>query len=207
MKLVIFGSILVIGMVMFGNNPVEEARKKEEEKYKGIDDPLIRAITEHHEESPFSAGSGNGMDEYGRPERVMPSYMYAPNSNTGNSVYNGNIISKEQAAPVQEQPKTRPGFYPPPPLQKNRTQQRNTTQQPYYKPAAPATDNYMQQPEPPRSDGHMYLRSGQRLAYSGHYVYSVDENGQRRSLPDGNYTTKNGVEIMVRGGRKIIASN
>lgn len=213
MKLMILGGILVIAMVMFGNNPVEEARKKEQEKYKGIDDPLIKAITEYNEENPMKAARGNGLDENGRPTRYMPNYMYPPehyNANTTNQYYNGNAMTnsmppaQNNTANQNTQTQQRSGYYPPPPLPKNSLPQ-NSRFKPYNQ-QAPAPNQGALPPES-RNDGHMYLRSGERLSYSGQYVYTVDENGYRKPLPDGTYYTESGLELNIQGGRKIIASN
>ena len=199
-KLALVIIVFSVVMVVFGNDPVEEARKKEEEKYKGINDPLIRAITEYHEnEMGFTGSKGNGLDDQGRKQKDLPRYMYPAQSNgyKDNTRYKNNAkdymsgnrnTANGRNNNTQQRNK---GYYPPPPRPKNSNQPSNR-----YEPV-----------RRPRSDSHLYLQNGQRLAYQGSNVFILDAQGNTRPLPDGKYRIRSGHEIQVVGGRKIIASN
>lgn len=185
-KITILIVVILIVMVMFGRNPVEEARKAEEEKYKGINDPLIRAITEYHEESdPLKNGRGNGLDESGRRQKAMPAYMYS------NGKYNA-ARPTPRPATGQQPTQRNNGYYPPAPLPNNNTGSQPSGQGGVFQ---------------PQSELHMYLNGGQRLAFAGTNVYYLDANGKEQPLPDGKYTTANGLEMLIADGKKVLGAN
>ncbi len=47
------------------------------------------------------------------------------------------------------------------------------------------------------------LRSGQPIAYDGTAVYSLDQQGNRSLLPDGDYILQDGRSFSVSGGRVV----
>ncbi len=190
MKLVIVGAVFVILMVLFGKNPIEEERAEREKKRKGLDDPLIEAITEYNKTNPSGrntpsidrkAGTSGSGQRY-------PNYMMPPNYSRK--------TQQPAVAPLPQQPSALPGenpnktYYPPPPVQDDSVREPT-----------------MGTPGKPRSDAHLFLRSGQQLAFRGTKVYYQAGNGELKRLPDGRYQTGDGLELFVQDGRKTIESN
>jgi len=199
-KLVIVGSVLIILMVLFGNNPVEEARKERELKYKGLDDPLMRAIQDYHEQNVFGGGvAGNGKLENGASSRsgsvVYPDYMM-PSRNSRQAVNPYNPKNRAAARPNVRDMRM--------PTQDNSINNNN-----YYPPPRTGSTggSQMQAPMGPRSDGHKMLSGGQRIAYNGTKVFFYNKAGRLKPLPDGRYTTVDGQELFIVGGEKTVASN
>lgn len=52
-----------------------------------------------------------------------------------------------------------------------------------------------------------YLRSGQRIFYSGDRVFIQGADGQLQPLPDGEYTTREGERFEIRNGRRFLENN
>ncbi|MFO0388452.1 MAG: hypothetical protein ACK502_01855 [Alphaproteobacteria bacterium] len=185
--------ILSVLLIAFGNDPMEEARIENEKKYKGEKDPLMRAIIDYNEEKVFGKSKGNGRLEGGVSKReAEKSYDVGKPSNSGrNSGFNE----------VEQPPRERGGRTSP--------DNNNLNNNNYYPPPATRDDSrgLMGAPTQPRSDGHLFLRGGERLAYSGTKVFYVDSFGKKRPLPDGKYRTANGLEMLIIGGEKTIASN
>lgn len=127
LKYLIIGGILVILLVAFGNNPVENARNAREEEKKGKD-PLMESIREYNEKnsggrastaastrnnytssggaqsyggSGFFGSGNNAATEYNAEPR-MPGYMY-PGGQTP-------PVSANPAAAASQAS----GYYPPP---------------------------------------------------------------------------------------------
>lgn len=48
------------------------------------------------------------------------------------------------------------------------------------------------------------LRSGHPIVFEGASVYTVDASGNKKDLPDGDYTLENGSKITVKGGIRIL---
>ncbi len=177
--------ILSVLLIAFGNDPIEEARIENEKKYKGEKDPLMRAIIDYNEEKVIGKDRGNGRIESGTSKREVieyPDHM-VPQQNRNNH----NRTAGQRKQPDESLHNN--SYYPPPPQ------------------GSTGGSRTLQAPTAPRSDGHMYLRGGERLAYHGTKVFIVDAAGNRQPLPDGKYRTANGLELQVIGGEKYIASN
>ncbi len=179
--------IISVLLIAFGKDPMEEARIKNEQKYKGEKDPLMRAIIDYNEEnnSVFTKSRGNGRVESGVSKREVieyPDHMI-PHQNRA-----GRNRTSTQRKQETDNNLNNNSYYPPPPV-------------------GQSPSRTLGAPTAPRSDGHMYLRGGQRLAYSGTKVFMVDSTGNRKPLPDGKYITASGQVLHVVGGEKNIASN
>lgn len=75
----------------------------------------------------------------------------------------------------------------------------------YYPPVMPDTQTNLRVGNPGQkvvlSGNEAKLRSGQPIIFDGSEVYTVDAAGNKRILPDGNYTLENGSGIRVSEGR------
>lgn len=58
-----------------------------------------------------------------------------------------------------------------------------------------------------RSSTDFQLTNGMQVAFSGTRVFTYDEEGHRKLMPDGEYQTTGGLQIVVRSGQRILASN
>lgn len=185
--------ILSVILIAFGNDPIEEARIENEKKYKGEKDPLMRAIIDYNEQKVFGKSQGNGRLEGGVSKREAEKFY---------DVGKPSDSRKSGGFDAVGQPSRDHG---------NRTSPdyNNLNNNNYYPPPATRDDSrgLMGAPTQPRSDGHLFLRGGERIAYSGTKVFYIDSSGRQRPLPDGKYKTASGIELFIVGGEKTIASN
>jgi hypothetical protein len=122
-KYIIIGAVLVMLLVAFGRNPIEERRQERLESKKGKD-PLMEAINEHNAKPGLGASrSRYRSGDFSEQQPVdgsqpMPGYMY----NNGASPISPNYrIQNRNRAIEQGGINTQPGqppqnsYYPPPP--------------------------------------------------------------------------------------------
>jgi hypothetical protein len=190
MKWVIIGAILVVLLVAFGRNPVEEKRERAEREMQGKD-PLIHAIEEHNKKGGTHSSFGGGgaiRPGMGSPQAIgTPSGLANPTPQNPYFDYRANPATP----PTPAAPAARPampaqpqggGYYPPPANQN-------------MAPAAPLGAGQQR---------GFYLPNGQKLKFHGTNVYALTPDGRRMPLADGEYPVLGGkFRMLVRGGEKI----
>jgi len=177
--ILLIGVAIVVLMVLFGRNPIEELR---EQRAKGMTgDPLVDAIKEHNDQSHTNifGGQGGGLPN-GSPgfSTTMPNTALNPMG--------------QQPAPPPSNPNTgQDNYYPPPPL----------TTQPYGQPNPLGPQSRLW----PRSAPTFYLGSGQPVRFSSTRVYTLNAQGKVVPMPDGRYPMFGGkIYLVVKGGHKMM---
>jgi len=180
-KWVWIGALLVILLIAFGRNPIEEGRQERKRQMKGKD-PLVHAIEEHNKEDKnrFTIdrfNRGNYGDAPPGAENVTnQQYRYAP--------YNPQQPFTQPQAPVEQQQPQAPGYYPPP----------------------PEPDGYTPpDPNGPRSkrEDLFKLKDGRAYSFNGTKMYTTDASGNQVPLPDGKYPIAGGkLHIIIENGEK-----
>ncbi len=196
-KFVLIGIVLVVLMVAFGRNPVEEAKQDREAALRGRD-PLVAAIEEHNAKGrnrtwrgmDFGAGGTSGAQSPSHTRGNMGAGgIYQPPANA--SMYPNretNLAPPGTALPAPA-PGAQQDYYPPPPLPE-------------------AQKPRQLRSLPPRSEMFIKMRNGQPVGFRGSEVYTVNADGETVPMPDGVYSLYEGtVEMHVRGGKQYTISN
>ena len=188
-KWLIIGGILIVLLVAFGRNPVQEAAKRAELARKGKD-PLVEAINEHNTKRGLSGGMRNGLPpgatrlpvQVPAADGSAPSYMMR---STQEYIPPGGYPKNNSLYPQADQPQQPPSYYPPP---------------------APGARQAV--PGPQSFNVHQRLSNGKPVSFAGTQVFTQDAKGNVVPMPDGTYTMYDGqVKIVVRGGHHTIISN
>lgn len=211
-KLLLIGVVVIILLVAFGRNPMEERRKEKAESMKGKD-MLVESIKEHNSKrrmpkmgsnSGGMLGNRSSVNQGGAPARTRsspqyPSYLMKPDAAGGSSAYGQNPFTRlpssrnapGDASTGDAQDQSTPqssGYYPPPPLPEKNKQ--------------PGPEGYV--PGPGSGLGGVKLPNGQPLLFSGPQIFTVDAKGKTVPMPDGFYTLADSqIRILVKNGRKI----
>ncbi len=180
MRLVMLLVILfVVGIVMFGKNPIKELQK---EQLKYGKDPLERATNLYIEK------------QGGVPDAPKDTSVAKPDENLyegGSEVLVPSNTAGTQATTTQAKPAPlQTDSYYPPIVGGNNVD----AQQP-----APASRGAY-------SDV-VRLRSGQEISFDRARVFAVGSDGKKTPLPDGKYTLEDGRSVVVSGGKQIFQSD
>lgn len=193
--IMIIAIFLVIMSVLFGKNPVEEARKEREKKRAGRD-ALIEAIDDHNAKYKpagiFPTFPPSGQATPGNPN--YPGYMrrgenpYAPMTRPNQGEAPAPESSLPQAAPA-------PSYYPPPPIDESQRKKNPFGPQSNLSP-------FYQKPR-------FITPEGQKISFLGTEVYTTDEQGNKKPVPDGVYPLdeEGKIKMLVRGGQRVLISN
>lgn len=176
LKWVAIGGILVILLIAFGRNPVEEGRQRRAEAMKGKD-PLVHAIEEHNKAGGDGLSRGRSMGRMGRGEVPEGAIDVTPQYNKNSQ--QDFVVPTPPAAPQNQ------GYYPPPAAPSD-------TYVPPGNTGAPRSDNLHRLP-----DGRLYSSYGTKM-------YTVDARGDQIPLPDGKYPIAGGkLHIVIENGEKV----
>lgn len=211
-KLLLVGVVVIVLLVAFGRNPMEERRKEKAESMKGKD-MLVESIKEHNSKRRMpkmgsnsggilgtrSSGSTGGAPARTRTSPQYPSYLMKPDAADGSAAYGQNPFTRApssraasggaSASGAQDQNTPQSSsYYPPPPLPEKNKQ--------------PGPEGYV--PGPGSGLGGVKLPSGQPLFFSGPQIFTVNAKGKTVPMPDGFYTLADSqIRILVKNGRKI----
>lgn len=183
-------------MVMFGNNPVEEARKEREKRLAGID-PLIESIQEHNKKSGMMGGllGGRGGGYSGGVRNDNSAAMMMRSGQNPNAGFGTTNTYGQPEKPPQS-------YYPPPPSGTPGQPDRSNKPRSELPAEAKALINLSA-----RSKSTITMRSGQEIGFAGRFVYTMDPEGKPVPMPDGTYVMNGGYEMRVVNGRKLIIPN
>lgn len=180
MKWVIIGTIVIVLLVAFGRNPVQEAReqRRKEIQEKGI---LAYEIEKHLEQQKSPFGAQPGMTG---PTRI-PNSALPPASRFQQDAAPAEPAPSAPIAPPQ--PAQPQGYYPPPPQPDNAV--------PVFDPSAPRSE---------RSGSDIKrLADGIMVEYFGTKVFAKTLDGKTTRIPDGKYLIDGGRFLMiVEGGER-----
>ena len=181
-KYIWIAAVVVVLMVVFGRSPISAINDKKNAWKKGKD-PLIVSIQEHQKDSRKGGvlGGGSGRFKTANPYengvRSPKNAMPAPPASSSPNDYT------PKAQPGLQSPNN--GYYPPPPENGSKSN---------------AVGGAALGPRSERTR----LADGRQLAFNGTHVYTVNEDGKKIMLKDGNYTVFNGkIPIYVRGGHRV----
>lgn len=198
---VLIAAVLLVLMVMFGRNPVQEMQDRKAKGFTG--DPLVDKIKAYNDEKSHGlggtgpagslfTGNANGI-RTGMPNQ-NPTTMNNPNG-YGN--------------PGAPDGRTNPNYgnqdsYYPPSSDATSPQQQQQQQQQWRQPSRPGQIAPQSMLFPPNAP-MFYLGSGQPIRIAGTSVYTVNAQGYAIPMPDGRYPMFNGkLDMVVRGGKKIM---
>ncbi|MDE3015668.1 MAG: hypothetical protein KGI29_01935 [Pseudomonadota bacterium] len=198
---IIVAVLLIVLMVAFGHNPIEDAREDRAAALAGKD-PLIEAIDEHNKlqggvpamlnnpgystVNPYVNQANPGVADHAG----LPVYLQQGRQNP---YARANPYHSSRPMPASPPP-AQNGYYPPPPLSQS-------SLPPHSDAGMDAVIPYLD-----LSAHHgVYLRSGQKVGFVGSSVYAIDARGRPKPLPDGKYAMYDGrVTITIRNGRKVV---
>jgi hypothetical protein len=221
-KLLIIVGALVFLLVIFGRNPVEEAKQRAAARKQGKD-ALILSIEEHNAKQPssmkgfgsfgmFQNQGGSNGSTFARPgggsgnaqPPNYPPYMYSSHGSrnqpqnaprtTGNRMYAPETVVDQNGQPMYDQ----------------NGELLDQTKQGYYPPPPLPGTNPQQRYRrlPPRGEMHFKLPNGQPLGFRDMDVYTVDASGKTIPMPDGVYPIYDGqTNLIVSGGKSIVINN
>jgi hypothetical protein len=204
--LMFLGIIFVVGMLVFGGNPLREfqARQKEMLKKYGSDELTIRTNLYLEQQQ----NSGSGMLGGGAPsEPTNETSMINSIKSSGTADYVAKDIPSDAIVKVAKPDDEEEDYVG---IEVNKSTEAEAAKQiaktsNYYPPIVGQIDPQQAQQKPIVLTGkEPKLRSGQVIAFEGTFVYLVDQYGNRKTMPDGTYNLQDGSTIVVTNGRSML---
>lgn len=212
MRFIMFlGIIFVIGMLIFGGNPLREFQKKQKELRDRLGSDELTIITnlylEELKNSSNVMGALNGEPTEPTNSKTMLNSMKTSgvdNNSKRNTDLGG--IAVKVAEPDSDLESNYVGVE----VSNNaKADEEKSRASNYYPPIVGLTDNIevvqSQTQKPVVLTGkEPRLRSGQVIAFDGTLVYIIDAAGNKKTMPDGTYNLEDGRQIVVSNGRNMM---
>ena len=218
--LLLIGICIVVGLVVFGENPLREFQRQQRElmaKY-GTDD-LSVATNIYVEQQQNSGGgfmgllSGNQPTEPPSESNMISSIKTSADSATNSAIKSAmhdaaNPLVAKVAKPDIDLPEDN---FIAVEVSTGLNSNSNGEKKPekpsnYYPPiVGQASVEPENQQKPMVLTGkEPKLRSGQIIAYEGTSVYLVDKMGNRTNIPDGEYILQDGSQMIIVNGQSML---
>ena len=193
LKYILIGAVILMVVVGLGRNPITSMRESKNAWKEGMD-PLDVAFEEKKKDSKTALGriTGGGFsNRYNNPvpydngmvrqRNTPPATPYKP------TIPGGGAMGTPQQAPQNQTPSN--SYYPPPP--ENTGGSRSNTIVP------PRSE--IKRPTSPE------LADGTKLSLDGSEAFTIDDEGKKKPLDDGNYKLYGGLyTLYVRNGRVVL---
>lgn len=203
--LMFLGIILVVGILVFGGNPLREFQEKQKgllKKY-GSDDLIIR--TNLYLEQQQNSGSvmvGGGTSA----EPTNETSMIKSIKSSGNPDYVPKDIPSDAVVKIAKPDEEEDDYVG---IEVNKNIEAEAAKQMakinnYYPPIVGQVEPQQVQKPIVFTGKEPKLRSGQVIAFDGTWVYLVDQYGNKKTMPDGTYNLQDGSRIVVSNGRSML---
>lgn len=187
--IIILCFVVLMATIMFGRNPIKEAQKAEiARRLKYGTDPLTRDtnmfIEKKEQESSAKKPKSNKIAQ---PDGTLPENV--ENVMVASPVKTVKIPDKSgnEVTPTKGGTDNSDGYYPPI--------------------VGDGSDKSKQNAKVQPENVSMKLRSGQLLVSEGTQVFTIDANGKKVVLPDGNYVLSDGGTIEISGGVRVVRTS
>ena len=192
---------LVMALVMFGRNPMKEMQQKVIALRKKYGSDAVTQETNIYIEQQKRQSGGLGLPS----TNVAPPDTEAGIPDAGNEIFikqvDDGIVVDDKGKNAAKPSVTNTTI---PPATTSYTPPAYTTpKKSYYPPVIDGNAPSLTAPKLSALESNKTLRSGQRIEFSGMYVYAIGADGAKTPLPDGIYTLYDGTQIKVRAGKRI----
>lgn len=207
--MMLIGLCFIVGMLIFGGNPLREFQNKQREllkKYGG--DELTITTNLFIEQQQGAGNTGIFSDGVAVDPNSKAALLNSIKSSASSNSVSGSDLASDSVVKIAKPDDDLPedNFIG---VEVKSSASADVAKigkiSNYYPPIVGQAEVAVPQRQPVVFTGkEPKLRSGQVIAFEGVYVYLVDDYGNRKIMPDGTYNLMDGNLIVVSNGRNML---